>query len=128
MRAFLLGLAAMLALVGCSAAEGAPSKERFAPGEALVVFKLPEGAAVTESSLVSGDLRIFVEGAASSVGARVVTIYEALSGANGNIFVLLRSRTKSTEELLEALQERPDVVAASPNRRLRLTNGVKRRP
>ena len=88
----------------------------YAPGEALVVFRAPEGVKVTAASLASdGDISVSVAAAAASVGAEVEDTFEAISEADGNIFVRVRSATKSTEELIAELKQRPGVIAASPN-------------
>lgn len=88
----------------------------YAPGEALVVFRAPEGAKVTAARLAGdGDISVSVAAAAASVGAEVEDTFEALSEADGKIFVRVRSETKSTEELIAELKQRPDVIAASPN-------------
>ena len=88
----------------------------YAPGETLVVFRAPEGAKMTAASLASdGDISVSVAAAAASVGAEVEDTFEAISEADGKIFVRVRSATKSTEELIAELKQRPDVIAASPN-------------
>lgn len=87
-------------------------------GEALVIFK--NGGNVTTASLKGGTEAFRAASLAASVGARVSAAYGALSETAGGTFVLLRSETKSTEELVQELLARPDVEAACPNYRVHL--------
>ena len=80
----------------------------YAEGEALAVFRVPEGVSVSAASTN-------VIEAASEIGASIAETYETLSEIEGKIFVLVRSSAKTTEELISALKERPDVITASPN-------------
>ncbi|PIE54662.1 MAG: hypothetical protein CSA35_04640 [Dethiosulfovibrio peptidovorans] len=89
--------------------------ESFVPGEALAVFANMSSRSVTASSVTRGPFRARAEAMAASVGARVVRTYGELSQAGDQIFALIRSETRSTEELVRELQKRPDVLAASPN-------------
>ena len=57
--------------------------------------------------------------AASDVDSEVIDVYETISELDGSIFVLLRSHSKTTQELIDALKSRPDVVSVSPNYKLR---------
>ncbi|NLL37529.1 MAG: S8 family serine peptidase, partial [Fretibacterium sp.] len=41
--------------------------------------------------------------------------YSALSSVSGTTFALIKSETQTTEEMLEELAKRPEVLAASPN-------------
>lgn len=82
--------------------------ETYAKGEALAVFRVPEGVSVSSAS-------DRVIQAAEEIGASVAETYEALSEIDGGIFVLVRSQEKSAEELISALKARPDVITASPN-------------
>ena len=89
--------AAFLLCVACSCAAYA---EDYAEGEALAVFRPSEG------------IRASVE----VIGASVSDTYEALSQAGGNVFMRVKSSTKTTEELIAELKQMPGVIAASPNR------------
>ncbi|MDR1378766.1 MAG: S8 family serine peptidase [Synergistaceae bacterium] len=89
----------------------------YAPGEVLVVLKNRIGR-LNVSTLSSAAGTSYVKSASSSVGAKAVTTYAALSEAGNGIFVLMRSETKSTEELLTELEKNPDVECASPNYRV----------
>ena len=91
-----------------------------APGEALVVLKNGLAEPLTEEALSSVEGRIYVAEVAHSVGARVVNVYESLSAAGGTIFALFASDRQTTEQLVEALGKRPEVLAVSPNHEVRL--------
>ena len=80
----------------------------YAEGEALAVFRVPEGVSVSAAS-------VNVVEAAGEIGASVAETYEALSEIEGKIIVLVRSPSMSTEELIATLKARPDVITASPN-------------
>ena len=99
-RVFVLSLVLVLAV--CPAAWPSPHAE----GEALAVFRVPEGESVSAASV-------------SVSGAEVAETYETLSELEGKIFVRVRSSTKTTEELIAELKQRPDVITASPNYRVR---------
>ena len=91
-----------------------------APGEALVVLKNGLAEPLTEEALSSVEGRIYVAEVAHSVGARVVNVYESLSAAGGTIFALFASDRQTTEQLVEALGKRPEVLAVSPNHEVRM--------
>ena len=86
-------------------------------GDALVVFKAPEGQKVTASALSNkkSSLRASVKTAVESVGAEVQDVYEAISEVDGSIIVYVRSTTKTTEELINEFQKRDDVISVSKN-------------
>jgi subtilisin family serine protease len=91
---------------------------KYAPGEAIVVLKNQIGQ-LSAAALSDASGKRYVASAAASVEAKAVTTYASLSEAQGSIFVLMRSETKSTEELLAELKKNPDVLCASPNYRVR---------
>ncbi|MBR0150612.1 MAG: S8 family serine peptidase [Synergistaceae bacterium] len=80
----------------------------YAEGEALAVFRIPEGSSVSAAS-------VNVIEATGEIGASVAESYEALSESEGKIFVLIHSSSKTTEQLISDLKARPDVITASPN-------------
>lgn len=82
--------------------------ENFKEGEALAVFRVPEGLSVSAAS-------VNVIESAGGIGASVAESYEALSESEGKIFVLIRSSSKTTEQLISDLKAHPDVITASPN-------------
>ncbi|MBR1438220.1 MAG: S8 family serine peptidase [Synergistaceae bacterium] len=83
--------------------------ETYAEGEALAVFRVPEGVSVSAAGVS------VAEAAASELGASVAETYDTLSDIEGKIIVLVRSPSKSTEQLIAELKARPDVITASPN-------------
>ncbi|MBQ2617539.1 MAG: S8 family serine peptidase [Synergistaceae bacterium] len=82
--------------------------EIYTEGEALAAFRVPEGVGMSAAS-------VSVAEAVGEIGASVAETYETLSEIEGKIFVLVRSSTKSTEELITTLKACPDVITASPN-------------
>ena len=102
-KVFLLSLFMLLAL------SSSAWSEVCAEGEALAVFKVPEGVSVSAAGVN------VAESVAAEIGASVAETYETLSEIEGKVFVLVRSSAKSTEQLIAELKERPDVIAASPN-------------
>lgn len=98
----------------CSAASAAE------PGEALVVLRNGLAEPLTEEALASVEGRLYVAEVARGVGARVVNVYGGLSAAGGTIFALFSAEGQTSEELVEALKQCPEVLAASPNREVRI--------
>ncbi len=111
MKKFLL-ICSLLALTCSSVFAG-----QFVKGDAIVVFKAPEGQAVKASGLKKdGHLFASVNTAVQSVGASVKAAYETLSEIDGKIFVHVHSDSLSTEELINELKKRDDVISVSPNK------------
>ena len=79
----------------------------YAEGEVLVKFR-------------AGTTRSAAAVMAAELAAEDVLEFSLLSAAQRRPFMLLRSASRSTRELLAALQSRPEVEAASPNYRRRL--------
>ena len=88
----------------------------YVPGEALVVFRKAPGDGVTAASVERGSESFRLAALAAASGARVMQAYGALSEAGDGVFALVRSETKTAEQLVEDLRARADVLAASPNR------------
>ena len=105
----------LLAALLCAAFVPSALAASYVPGEALVVFKKAPGAAVTASSVERGSESFRLASLAAASGARVAQAYGALSEAGGGVFALIRSETRTAEQLVEDLKARADVVAASPN-------------
>ena len=103
-----------------SGAASAASPEPKLAGEVLVVLKNELKEPLTAADVMSAEGRFYVARVAQTVGARVAHTYDALSEAGGAIFALFASESKTTEELLEALKKCPEVLAASPNREVRI--------
>jgi subtilisin family serine protease len=89
----------------------------YAPGEALVVLKNGIGL-LNAATVSSAGGKSYVASVASSVGASAPVTYAALSEASDKVIVLMRSATKSTEELIADLEKNPNVENASPNYRV----------
>ncbi|MBQ7154024.1 MAG: S8 family serine peptidase [Synergistaceae bacterium] len=116
MKKILFALLTVTFLAGIASADD----KNYAEGQALVVFRAPENIEVSASGLgAEGGIRASVVSAAEEAGAEVLEVYETLSEIDGNIFALVRSKTKTTEELITELKARPDVVTASPNHKVR---------
>ena len=77
--------------------------ETYAQGEALAVFRVPEGVSASAAS-------VNVAEAVGGIGASVAESYETLSEIEGKIFVLVRSSTKSTEQLITELLHSASVI------------------
>ena len=102
MKKSVLALVVFAVLMVCPSAW--PSD--YVEGEVLAVFRVPEGVRASEAKI-------------HVAGAEVSETYEALSEAEGKSFVLIRSQLKTTEELISELKQNPDVIAVSPNYRVR---------
>ncbi|MBQ2615805.1 MAG: hypothetical protein IJF90_03005 [Synergistaceae bacterium] len=96
-------------------------------GEVLAVLKTPAGMTLTKESLKSGRVYKYIKLTADSAGAEVVSIFDSLSLMNkdGHIFVFMASDSKSSEQLASDLKSDPNVVSASPNRKVGLPRPVK---
>ena len=96
-------------------------------GEVLVVLKTPAGMTLTKESLKSGRVYKYINLTADSAGAEVVSIFDSLSLMNkdGHIFVFMVSDSKSSEQLASDLKSDPNVVSASPNRKVGLPRPVR---
>ena len=74
---------------------------------------------VTAVDVSHGGARNRLNYVAASAQARVLSTYPALSEASGReVFALVASDRKTTEELLRELEKDPNVLAASPNYRV----------
>ncbi len=106
----------LLAALLCAALVPPALAASHVPGEVLVVFKRAPGAAVTAASVERGSESFRLAALAAASGARVAQSYGALSEAGDGVFALVRSETRTAEQLVEDLRARADVLAASPNR------------
>ena len=95
-----------LVVLGVLAVCPAAWPSEYVEGEVLAVFRVPEGVRASEAKI-------------SVAGAEVSETYEALSEAEGKSFVLIRSAVKTTQELIDELKQNPDVIAVSPNYKVR---------
>ena len=96
-------------------------------GEVLAVLKTPAGMTLTKESLKSGRVYKYINLTADSAGAEVVSIFDSLSLMNKDrhIFVFMVSDSKSSEQLASDLKSDPNVVSASPNRKVGLPRPVR---
>ena len=106
----------LLAALLCAAFVPPALAASYVPGEALVVFRKAPGDGVTAASVERGSESFRLAALAAASGARVAQAYGALSEAGDGVFALVRSETKTAEQLVEDLRARADVLAASPNR------------
>lgn len=109
-KKIVLLLAALLFAAGPAA-----GLDRYVPGDVLVVFKGEEGAPVSSASLRMGREAFRAAAIATASGAWVKDTYAELSEAADAVFALFHSDLRSTDQLLEELRARSDVLAASPN-------------
>ena len=105
----------LLAALLCAAFVPPALAASYVSGEALVVFKKAPGDGVTAASVERGSESFRLAALAAVSGARVAQAYGALSEAGDGVFALVRSETKTAEQLVEDLRARADVLAASPN-------------
>ena len=96
-------------------------------GEVLAVLKTPAGMTLTEESLKSGRIRRYIDLTAESAGGKTASIFDSLSLMNkdGHIFVFIVSDSKSSEQLASDLKSDPNVLSASPNRKVELVRPVR---
>ncbi len=87
----------------------------YAPGEALVVLKNDIGEVGEGSLSRAAALDGYVEGVARAVSASEVETFRALSNGGKGIFALMKSSTKTTEELVAELKANENVLSVSPN-------------
>ena len=89
----------------------------YIEGEALVVMKGMSGGPGlhTKASLEASETRV-AESAASLAGGRVATLHGYMTPESDKVFALIKSDSKTTEQLIDELKANPDVIAASPNR------------
>ena len=114
---------ALCLIVPAFTAWGAENKR----GEVLAVLRTPAGMTLTEESLKSGRIRRYIDLTAESAGAKVASIFDSLSLTNkdGHIFVFIVSDSKSSEQLASDLKSDPNVLSASPNRKVELVRPVR---
>ncbi|NLL36429.1 MAG: hypothetical protein GX256_02765 [Fretibacterium sp.] len=97
-------------------------------GEVLVVLRNELTKPLTASVVMSAPGQLYVARVAHTAGARVAHTYDALSEASGTIFALFTSDTQTTEQLLESLKNCPEVLAASPNRKMQVPRPLSAEP
>ena len=90
------------------------------PGDVIVVLRNTSGVSISSAGSVKS--LSSVQALAKSSSSTIKATYDALSERSGNVFMLLHSDTKSEHELLREVKARPDVVAASLNYEVHLTD------
>lgn len=114
-KIFFLAICLSLGL-GVIAAQGSAEAADYVEGELLLTAAPPEEGA---------DRDVYLASIAEAAGASVVKVYSALSLTEDDpILLMIRSDTKSTDAMLEALKDDKRVISASPNwvRSIRKTN------
>ena len=122
MKKTLLMLSLLLLLASTSAGENRT------PGDVLVVFRGEEGVKVTAVSVTEGRDASHAVSLAASVGGRVTASYGSLSEAKGASFVRIQSDTETNDALIAKLRAQSDVVAVSPNYKVRIANTLPNDP
>ena len=89
--------------------------DEYIEGEAIVLLKNISKTALTEDSLAGDAMREYVSEEAGKADAVAAYIYVTLSVETDEIFVLMKSDSLSTDELIERLNMNPNVISASPN-------------
>ena len=109
-------LSVLLACLLSATAWGSERSE-YVEGQALVVLK--GGVShVTAADVSHGGARSQLNRVAASARARVLSTYPALSEASGReVFALVASDRKTTEELLRELEKDPNVLANLTDRK-----------
>ncbi|WP_300524800.1 S8 family peptidase [Aminiphilus sp.] len=106
----------LLLLVFCVGSVNAAASPDYVPGDVLVLLReTPSASAQADGVSFEAALASQASAFAQSIGARAVQTYPSLAATTGKSIVLLRSDTKSTEELLAMLEDNDSVLGASPN-------------
>jgi DNA-binding phage protein len=94
----------------------------YVEGEVFVVFR--DNAIVSSADKAQGQSEktavatdTLVRNVARNAGAAPVKTYRALSRSGNGIVALLKSDSKTTDELISALLYNSDVISVSPNRK-----------
>lgn len=118
-------IVALVVLLGLASVAGASEHQGgnndYPEGEVLVLLKAPVTAESVSAAAFRQALSASAAKVAASAGAQAVSSTPAIAEVTGKDIVLLRSGEKTTEELLQALEGNPAVLAASPNYRVYAT-------
>jgi hypothetical protein len=109
----LLSLALVLSL-SAGAVAGASETQEYVEGEVIALLKNGTGTSMA-NAMSNGSVRPFAVAAAAKAGGKLEKIYESLSAQSGYVYMMVKSDTLTTEELLKKLKENPDVISVSPN-------------
>ncbi|MBQ7577414.1 MAG: hypothetical protein IJT21_03990 [Synergistaceae bacterium] len=121
MRKILLSVIVLVLACSCAWAES-----NFVNGDVLVIMRAPEGVnELTSEFLNSPECAEYISSALDPIDAKLITLYDAISWADGKLHFLARSETNSTEKMIAALKANPNVITASPNRINRLRRRVR---
>ncbi|MBQ7577413.1 MAG: hypothetical protein IJT21_03985 [Synergistaceae bacterium] len=116
-------LALFILVIACSCAW---AESNFVNGDVLVIMRAPEGVnELTSDFLNSPECAEYISSALDPIDAKLITLYDAISWADGKLHFLARSETNSTEKMIVSLQANPNVITASPNRTNRLIRRVR---
>ena len=120
MRKFFSSIIITLLMAGVSFASDA------VPGDVIVVLRNTSGSRISSLSQ-SGSIKSLsaVQSFAKSSNVSIKSTYDALSEQGDHMFMLVHSDTKDENELLREIKSRPDVIAASLNRTLKILEDVK---
>ena len=120
MKKILLILLFSLILIVPSIAE----ENNYVEGDVIVVMKPSSNAVkISASQLKNGTSKEIakLKELAESSNSYVKSTFDNLSEAGNKLFGVIHSEKLSTNELLESLRANPEVIAASPNYRVRAT-------
>ena len=120
MKKILLILLFSLILIVPSIAE----ENNYIEGDVIVVMKPSSNAVkISASQLKNGTSKEIakLKELAESSNSYVKSTFDNLSEAGNKLFGVIHSEKLSTNELLESLRANPEVIAASPNYRVRAT-------
>lgn len=107
---------ALVALSAAACAAWADVRAAYVEGEALVVLGAPTGLGARELGVRA---EVMARSVATKAGAQVKSVIGTIAGGS-NVYALIASDTKTTEELIAELANDPSVRVASPNRILRI--------
>jgi subtilisin family serine protease len=95
----------------------------YIEGEVIVVLRdnatvSPTNKLQKQSERIADATNIYVKNIAGDAGASPAKTYQALSRSGHGIVALLKSESKTTDELIADLRDNPDVISVSPNRNI----------
>ena len=105
-------LLTLLALLAASTAFAGITVKNYVDGDVIIVLKNPDSNPDSNSTLT-------LASAGEISGAKIRRTFANLSRAKNQTFALIHSDNLSTQELISELQNNPDVIAASPNYKVR---------
>ena len=127
MKKFLLCLLLVVLFSGTTLAD--TFRSEYAEGEVLVLIKAPTSLnyysvmGIFSTDVYSRSVSDQAERFARSRELEALSTYPALARNSGESIILLRSRHKSTEELVRELSSAPDVISVQRNHRTTTSSG-----